>query len=29
LWDTMEKDLFHCGIQWRKMIQCRKIFFNF
>ncbi len=29
LWDTMEEVFFHCGIQWRKMIQCRVIFINF
>jgi hypothetical protein len=29
LWDTMEEVFFHCGIQWRKRIQCRMIFLNF
>ncbi len=39
LWDTTEegffvvgyngRSFFHCGIQWRKIIQCRMIFSNF
>jgi hypothetical protein len=29
LYPTTKKILFHCGIQWRKMIQRRMIFSNF